>query len=51
MNHGVYHIHGHCHGNCEIVDMRRIDVGIDATKKLLLRLDEVIKLLEVESKA
>lgn len=51
MNHGVYHIHGHCHGNCETVDMRRIDVGIDATKRLLLSLDEVIKLLGVKPKA
>lgn len=42
MHHDVYHLHGHCHGKCETADARRMDVGIDATKQILIPIYEVI---------
>ncbi|HRF68659.1 MAG TPA: metallophosphoesterase [Muribaculum sp.] len=42
MHHGVFHLHGHCHGQCETPDPRRIDVGIDSTKSILISLEEVL---------
>lgn len=43
MHHGVFHLHGHCHGKCEAFDSRRMDVGMDATKSILTPLMEVLK--------
>lgn len=31
MDHGAFHIHGHCHGNLPETEYRRIDIGLDAT--------------------
>lgn len=50
MHHGVYHLHGHCHGNVEINDTRRMDVGFDATNKLLMPLQEAVSLLKTRAK-
>lgn len=51
MHHGVYHLHGHCHGNIEIKDPRRMDVGVDATNKLLTPIHEVVSILKTQYKA
>lgn len=51
MHHGVYHLHGHCHGNIEIKDPRRMDVGVDATNKLLTPIHEVVSILKTQCKA
>lgn len=42
MHHGVFHLHGHCHGQYETQDPRRIDVGIDSTKSILTSLEEIM---------
>lgn len=49
MHHGVFHLHGHCHGKCETRDSRRMDVGIDSTKKILTPLSEVLKYFKLTS--
>lgn len=42
MHHGVNHIHGHCHGKVSIPSENRIDIGFDATDRILIPLQDVI---------
>lgn len=42
MHQGVYHLHGHCHGNIRSSDSRRTDVGIDATHRIIISLSEIV---------
>lgn len=49
MHHGVLHLHGHCHGQCETHDSHRMDVGFDSTKKILTPLSEVLKYFNLTS--
>lgn len=42
MSQGVVHLHGHCHGMGVQSDARRLDVGYDATGRILLPLEDVV---------
>lgn len=43
---GTFHIHGHSHGNLQGPQSTRMDVGIDATKKIAISVDEVVEIME-----
>jgi len=45
-NKGTLHIHGHSHGNLQGSQSTRLDVGIDATGKIALSIDEVLVIMK-----
>lgn len=44
-HHGTWHTHGHSHGNGQWADSTRLDVGMDATGRVVISYDEVAKIL------
>jgi len=44
-HHGTWHLHGHSHGNGQWGDSTRIDVGMDATGRVVISYDEVVKIM------
>jgi calcineurin-like phosphoesterase family protein len=45
-HYGTLHLHGHSHGNLQGPQSTRLDVGIDATGKIALAVDEVLEIMK-----
>lgn len=44
-HHGTWHLHGHSHGNGQWANSTRLDVGMDATGKVLISFEEVAEIM------
>lgn len=48
-HYGSWHVHGHCHGNLKAPPTRRMDIGPDATGRLLVSLDMIRDFMEART--
>lgn len=51
MDHGAFHIHGHCHGNLPETEYRRIDFGLDANGFAVVDDEYIIKKMSTKKHA
>jgi len=45
MQHGYWHLHGHCHGSLPPSNLKRLDVGVDTNKMHPYSYEEVKQIM------
>lgn len=49
MQHGSWHLHGHCHGNLQDIGTTRLDIGVDTNNLYPYSYEEIRKIMVMRS--